>query len=103
MQAEELKFYCPERPGWLASVSGFCAERGINLLEVHQFPDKEAGRFLTRLELDAASVQDERTKLRDDQAGFGQDGGRLAWARGLSCDFGDRVFVREGKTVVFRD
>lgn len=59
-----LKLACPDRIGLLSRVTGFCAERRINLLEVHQFTDSGAGWFFTRVEMDPRSVPPDRAGLR---------------------------------------
>jgi|LakMenEpi03Aug12_release.lakeMendotaPanAssembly.Ray.scaffolds.fasta_scaffold116488_2 formyltetrahydrofolate deformylase len=62
-----LKLSCPDRVGLLAEVTGFCAERSLNLLEAHQFTDDEAVWFFTRLRLqpvgDFAGMESLRTEL----------------------------------------
>lgn len=73
MNAVLLKLSCPDRVGLLARVTGFCAERGINLLEVHQFTDAEAGWFFTRLEMDPHSVPADRAKLRAELSELGRE------------------------------
>jgi len=64
MRSVVLKFSCPDQTGLLAAVTGFCAERGINLLEVHQFTDTGAGWFFSRVEMDVATVPADRAALR---------------------------------------
>jgi formyltetrahydrofolate deformylase len=59
-----LKFSCHDRVGLTSVVTGFCAERGINLLEVHQFTDQEQAWFFTRLEMEVSTVPPDRAALR---------------------------------------
>lgn len=47
-----LKLSCPDQIGILAKISGFFAERDHNLLEVHQYTDKETGQFFCRIEFE---------------------------------------------------
>lgn len=49
-----LKLSCPDAVGLLARVTGFVAERGWNLLEVHQFTDPVHRWFFCRLEIEQA-------------------------------------------------
>lgn len=65
-----LKLSCPDRVGLLAEVTGFCAERSLNLLEAHQFTDNEAGWFFTRLRLQPVGACAGMQSLRDDLAAF---------------------------------
>ena len=65
-----LKISCPDRVGLLAEVTGFCAERSLNLLEAHQFTDNEAGWFFTRLRLQPVGTCAGMQSLRDDLAAF---------------------------------
>jgi len=65
-----LKLSCPDRVGLLAEVTGFCAERSLNLLEAHQFTDNEAGWFFTRLRLQPVGTCAGMQSLRDDLAAF---------------------------------
>jgi len=60
-----LKLSCPDRVGLLARISGWVAERGGNLVAVHQFTDPAAGWFFTRMEIDTATFQHELSALRE--------------------------------------
>ncbi len=62
-----LKLACPDRVGLLARVSGFVAEHGGNLVEVHQFTDPSSGWFFARLAIDTHTI---RTDLMDLRAAF---------------------------------
>lgn len=59
MERGILKLTCPDQIGILAKISGFFSERGNNLLEVHQYTDKDTGQFFSRLEFENASGQGE--------------------------------------------
>lgn len=54
-----LKLSCPDQVGILAKISGFFAQRNRNLLEVHQYTDKETGQFFCRLEFENPEGEDE--------------------------------------------
>ena len=75
MSTTILKLSCPDRVGLLSRISGFVAEHGGNLVEVHQFTDAEAQWFFTR----------------------------MALARSVRWHLADRVLLHGKKTVVFRD
>ena len=45
-----LTLSCVDRPGIVATISGFLAENGCNITEAHQFDDWETGRFFMRVE-----------------------------------------------------
>jgi formyltetrahydrofolate deformylase len=47
-----LLLACPDRPGLIASVSGFLAEAGLNIVDVDQH-STEAGRFFMRMVFDS--------------------------------------------------
>ena len=65
-----LKLSCPDRVGLLAEVTGFCAERSLNLLEAHQFTDNDAGWFFTRLRLQPVGHFAGIKNLHEDLASF---------------------------------
>jgi formyltetrahydrofolate deformylase len=58
---------CPDQPGIVAAVSGFLAERRLNILDADQFNDHLNGRFFIRVHFtelgDAFSVQKLREEL----------------------------------------
>ena len=47
ISATLLKLSCPDRVGLLSSLSGWVAQNGGNLLEVHQFTDLQTNWFFT--------------------------------------------------------
>jgi formyltetrahydrofolate deformylase len=51
-----LLISCPDRPGLIASVSGFLAERGLNIVDLDQHSSE--GRLFMRAEFDAAALED---------------------------------------------
>ncbi|TRW16811.1 formyltetrahydrofolate deformylase [Glacieibacterium frigidum] len=44
-----LALSCPDRPGLVATVAGFLASRGGNILDAQQFDDRQTGQFFMRL------------------------------------------------------
>ncbi|MHA3773248.1 formyltetrahydrofolate deformylase [Verrucomicrobiota bacterium sgz303538] len=59
-----LKISCPDRVGLLARITGFVAQHGGNLQEVHQFTDTHAGWFFARLAIDTHSLRGDLIDLR---------------------------------------
>lgn len=59
-----LKLTCPDRPGLLARVCGFVAERGGNLVEVHQYTDPVTQWFFARLAIDQTSLRGSVAEFR---------------------------------------
>ena len=51
-QTSRLLLACPDRPGLIATVSGFLAEAGLNIVDVDQHSTAE-GRFFMRMVFDA--------------------------------------------------
>lgn len=70
-----LKISCPDRVGLLARLSGFVAQHGGNLVEVHQFTDPAAGWFFARMAIDEASL---RVGLKELRGAFHPIGSELA-------------------------
>src|SRR5689334_1054261 len=60
-----LKLSCPDRVGLLSRISGWMAEHGGNLVEVHQFTDPEAKWFFTRMEIDTHTFREDLVSLRE--------------------------------------
>jgi formyltetrahydrofolate deformylase len=50
-----LLLACPDRPGLIATVSGFLAEAGLNIVDVHQH-STAAGRFFMRMVFDSPAA-----------------------------------------------
>jgi len=61
-----LKFSCPDRVGLLSRISGWVAEHGGNLIEVHQFTDPDANWFFTRMEIDTHTLKVNLPTLREE-------------------------------------
>jgi formyltetrahydrofolate deformylase len=59
-----LRLSCPDRVGLLAQLSGFFAQHGGNLVEVHQFTDPQAGWFFARMAVDTSSLRCDVAALR---------------------------------------
>jgi formyltetrahydrofolate deformylase len=47
-----LRVSCADRPGLVARVAGFLAERGCNIVDAQQFNDAETQRFFMRVQFD---------------------------------------------------
>ncbi len=74
-----LTLSCPDRPGIVAAVAGFLADRGANIVESQQFDDRRTGQFFMRVNVE--SVRDGLTldELRDGFASIGDEFG-MEWA-----------------------
>jgi formyltetrahydrofolate deformylase len=59
-----LTLDCEDRPGIVAAVSGFLAERDGFILDSQQYADLDAGRFFMRVEFKAAGAPFETEALR---------------------------------------
>ena len=59
-----LKLSCPDGVGLLSRISGFVAQHGGNLVEVHQFTDNDAGWFFTRMAIDTHTLRGDLPSLR---------------------------------------
>ncbi|NYT40917.1 formyltetrahydrofolate deformylase [Sphingomonas sp. R-74633] len=59
-----LTLDCEDRPGIVAAVSGFLAERDGFILDSQQYADLDAGRFFMRVEFKAAAAPFETALLR---------------------------------------
>lgn len=71
---------CPDRPGIVAAVSGFFAERGINITAMDQHStDPEGGTFFLRLEFQTPEPDDARRRLERDFAGATAELAGLTW------------------------
>lgn len=55
---------CPDRPGIIAAVAGFLAERGANIVEAQQHSERTSQRFSMRIEFEPRGVS--RDTLRRD-------------------------------------
>jgi formyltetrahydrofolate deformylase len=68
-----LKLSCPDRVGLLSRLSGFVAQHGGNLVEVHQFTDPQAGWFFARMAIDSATLGVDLATLRERFAPLGAE------------------------------
>lgn len=59
-----LTLSCADRPGLVAAVSGFLAERQCNILRSQQFNDVETRRFFMRVRFEALSTEHEINALQ---------------------------------------
>lgn len=66
-----LALSCPDRPGLVASVAGFLAERGGNILDAQQFDDRQTGQFFMRLVFELIDPAVTVDTLRADFAAVG--------------------------------
>lgn len=66
MATTVLKISCPDRVGLLSRLCGFFAERGGNLVEVHQFTDPVAGWFFARMAVNTATLGNHAAGLKDE-------------------------------------
>ncbi|HEV7866424.1 MAG TPA: formyltetrahydrofolate deformylase [Chthoniobacteraceae bacterium] len=57
MSSTILRLACPDRVALLAQLSGFFAQHGGNLLEVHQFTDSGAGWFFARMAIETRTLR----------------------------------------------
>ena len=64
MAATILKLSCPDRVGLLSRLSGFVAQYGGNLEEVHQFTDSSSGWFFARMVIDSGTLNFDVPTLR---------------------------------------
>ncbi|RYY32684.1 MAG: ACT domain-containing protein, partial [Sphingomonadales bacterium] len=60
-----LTLDCEDRPGIVAAVSGFLAERGGFILDSQQYADLDAGRFFMRVEFKAVDAPLDTEALRE--------------------------------------
>ncbi|MEX1113683.1 MAG: ACT domain-containing protein [Akkermansiaceae bacterium] len=70
MDAILLTLSCANRVGLLAETTGFCASRGLNLLEAHQLTDTDNGWFFTRLEMQPTGAFQGLDRLRGELERF---------------------------------
>lgn len=73
MSSTILRLSCPDRVGLLAQLSGFFAQHGGNLTEVHQFTDSGAGWFFARMAVDTQTLRFDLTALRELFAPIGHE------------------------------
>ena len=80
-----LSLSCDDRPGLVATVAGFLAARGGNILDAQQFDDRQTSRFFMRVvfELTDPSVTAER--MRAEFAPIGAEHG-MEWKIRLSTE-----------------
>ncbi len=78
-----LSVSCPDRPGLVARVAGFLAERGCNIVDAQQFNDSGTERFFMRVQFSLADRPFEA--IRGQFAFIGEELG-LAWKMRLSAE-----------------
>ena len=74
-----LKLTCPDDVGLLSRITGFVAERGGNLLEVHQYTDSISGWFFARLAVDTKTLAVDPATFKSEFAVLG-DALRAEWS-----------------------
>ena len=73
-----LRLQCPDRPGLVARVAGFLAERGANIVDAQQFDDAPSNQFFMRVAFtpgEAGSID----RLRAEFAPIA-DAAQMLWA-----------------------
>lgn len=73
-----LRLQCPDRPGLVAKVAGFLANRGGNILDAQQFDDWATDTFFMRIAF-APAAADTLAALREGFAPVAADGG-MDWS-----------------------
>jgi formyltetrahydrofolate deformylase len=73
-----LTLSCPDRIGIVRAVSGFLADRACNIVDSHQFGDRDNHRFFMRVAFEASAPTDVDT-LHTQFAPIG-DAASMAWA-----------------------
>ena len=75
-----LRLQCPDRPGLVAQVATFLAERGCNIVDAQQFDDGSNDRFFMRVAFESDGGHD----LAMLRAGFAPiaDAAEMAWSIG---------------------
>mgnify|MGYP006197993937 FL=1 len=59
-----LSLSCPDRPGLVADVAGFLAERGCNIVDAEQYEDPLTARFFMRIAFDPADHEAEALRAQ---------------------------------------
>jgi formyltetrahydrofolate deformylase len=78
-----LSVSCPDRPGLVARVAGFLAERGCNIVDAQQFNDSRTERFFMRVQFSLADRPFDA--IRGQFAFIGEELG-LEWKMRLSAE-----------------
>lgn len=73
MSTTILKIACPDRVGLLARISGFVAQHGGNLVEVHQFTEAVGQWFFARLAIETGTLRVSLPELRTAFAPIGAE------------------------------
>ena len=88
-----LSLTCPDRPGIVADVAAFLAERHCNILQAQQYEDGESGTFFMRVEFDMSDG--EVDTLRE---AFGDTAARHAMDWKIrACDAKPNVLIMASK------
>jgi formyltetrahydrofolate deformylase len=70
-----LTLSCPDRLGIVHAVSGFLSQRGCNIVDSHQFGDRDTNRFFMRVQFE---TDNEHVDLDNLRIGFTPVGGAFA-------------------------
>lgn len=73
MSTTILRLSCPDRVGLLARLAGWMAERGGNLLEVHQFSDLQTKWFFVRIAIETETLSAKLDALCESFAPVGRE------------------------------
>ncbi|GGB94864.1 formyltetrahydrofolate deformylase [Novosphingobium endophyticum] len=73
-----LRLQCPDRPGLVAKVAGFLADRGSNILDAQQFDDSENDFFFMRIAFEPSEGWGVE-RLRDEFAQIAGEAG-MEWS-----------------------
>jgi formyltetrahydrofolate deformylase len=73
-----LSLSCDDRPGLVATVAGFLASRGGNILDAQQFDDRQTNRFFMRVVFELTDPAVSADRFRDDFASVA-DGHGMEW------------------------
>jgi formyltetrahydrofolate deformylase len=74
-----LTLFCDDRPGLVASVTGFLAEQSCNILESQQYNDTEDGQFFMRVVFDLLEDAPGADGLKDAFTALGNDH-KMTWS-----------------------
>jgi formyltetrahydrofolate deformylase len=74
-----LTLFCDDRPGLVASVTGFLAEQSCNILESQQYNDTEDGQFFMRVVFDLLEGAPGVDGLKDAFTALGNDH-KMSWS-----------------------
>ncbi|MEG3152061.1 formyltetrahydrofolate deformylase [Sphingomonas sp. ZT3P38] len=80
-----LSLSCDDRPGLVATVAGFLAARGGNILDAQQFDDRQTSRFFMRVVFELTDPTVTAERMRAEFAPIGAEHG-MEWKIRLSTE-----------------